>query len=429
MKNQQTRITSIYKSIQESDFRWLIGLALCAYLTILLISHFVFLDYRFFMRYLGVPAYKDGLFQDLKVITYAMDCLRQGIDPLMDGSCYKNISFNYPTSWYILQYTGLGSEHTIPLAIFLILGFLTTVYFLLGRLPFKEGVFYSFVMVSPPVMLAIERCNNDILFFILFFLALYLLKQKSRIRYLAYLIFSFSAMLKIHPVFAFGTALREKKPVIAKIVLPAILLFVAYCLLYYTEIMKSGKITPRPYDLFSFGSNIVAYYYYEGLLGIPEKLQILKIISWGFTAIFLGFFSILAFRMKSGIKIPEENKTLDSFRIGLWMFIGNFLLGNTYDYRLIFLIFSLPQLFIWTKTQGLLRTLSIAFLSIFLFMIHFTSVVRHSMPIDWLIIAKAVLYWGLAAITTILLVFTTPTSQIMKLFSRPSSKESPSHPV
>jgi hypothetical protein len=193
--------------------------------------------------------------------------------------------------------------------------------------------------------------------------------------------------------------------------------------------MKSSKITPRPYDLFSFGSNVVAYYYYEGMLGFPEKLQIIKLISWGFTALFLGFFSILAFRMKSGIKIPEENKILDSFRIGLWMFIGNFLLGNTYDYRLIFLIFSLPQLLIWTKTQGLLRTLSIAFLIIFLLMIHFPSVVRHSMPFEWLIIAKALLYWGLAAITTILIVLTTPACQIRKLFSRPSSKESPLHPV
>jgi hypothetical protein len=428
MNNQQSR-TTLFKYLKSADYRWFVGLALCAYLLILLISQLVFHDYRFLWRYMGVPAYKDGLFQDLKVITYAMDCLRQGIDPLMDGSCYKNISFNYPTSWYILQYTGLRSEHTISLAIFLILAFLSTIYFLVGRLTFKEAVFYSLVIVSPPVMLAIERCNNDIFFFIVFFFALYLLQQKSRIRYLAYVIFSFSAMLKIHPVFAFGAALREKKSVILKIVLPAILLFVAYVLLYYPEIMKSSKITPRPYDLFSFGSNVVAYYYYEGMLGFPEKLQIIKLISWGFTALFLGFFSILAFRMKSGIKIPEENKILDSFRIGLWMFIGNFLLGNTYDYRLIFLIFSLPQLLIWTKTQGLLRTLSIAFLIIFLLMIHFPSVVRHSMPFEWLIIAKALLYWGLAAITTILIVLTTPACQIRKLFSRPSSKESPLHPV
>ena len=54
-------------------------------------------------------------------------------------------------------------------------------------------------------------------------------------------------------------------------------------------------------------------------------------------------------------KIPEHYKHgqyLDAFRMGTGIYIGCFLLMNTHDYRLIFLIFTIPQLVEWFLNGG-----------------------------------------------------------------------------
>jgi hypothetical protein len=49
---------------------------------------------------------------------------------------------------------------------------------------------------------------------------------------------------------------------------------------------------------------------------------------------------------------------IDAFRIGSSIYIGTFFIGNNWDYRLIFLLFTIPQILLWIKTKNQISTLS-----------------------------------------------------------------------
>jgi len=53
-----------------------------------------------------------------------------------------------------------------------------------------------------------------------------------------------------------------------------------------------------------------------------------------------------------------EGGRLDGFRLGGAIFIGTFLLGTNYNYRLAFLLFALPQLVAWLREAAPLRRLA-----------------------------------------------------------------------
>ncbi len=68
-------------------------------------------------------------------------------------------------------------------------------------------------------------------------------------------------------------------------------------------------------------------------------------------------FIILALSMFSGVRIRDNrfNKPgeyIDSFRVGAGIFVSTFLVMNINDYRLIFLIFTVPQLVAWARDKN-----------------------------------------------------------------------------
>lgn len=405
----------------KQDYRWITGLILAGYLLILFISEYFLGDYRVLWRYLGVPAYKGGLFHDLKVITYAMDCLRSGRDPLMDGSCTPGISFNYPTSWYIFQYTGLQSTHTLGLALTLIVVFYASVFSFMGKSSPQKALLYGIILVSPPFMLVVERCNNDLVFFILLFLSLRLLQGKIASRLGGYALLLGSALLKIHPVFAFAVAIKEPKKFRIQIVLSLIILFLGYTLSHIPELQQSSKITPRPYDLYAFGSNVLSYHFFQRFLDTPEILNIIKLISWSITGLIFGIILWVSLKRKTAETSGPDGFRMDAFRLGACMFLGNFVLGNNYDYRLIFLMFCLPQVLLWISGPGSLRRISIIFLILLILLLHYTSLFRPIIPEEAKIWSKAVLYWGLAGICVYMTGISLPVMRIIERFSRPFS--------
>ena len=47
----------------------------------------------------------------------------------------------------------------------------------------------------------------------------------------------------------------------------------------------------------------------------------------------------------------DDLRNLKAFWLGAGIYIGTFLLGNNWDYRLIFLLFTLPQLTFWVRSR------------------------------------------------------------------------------
>jgi hypothetical protein len=75
--------------------------------------------------------------------------------------------------------------------------------------------------------------------------------------------------------------------------------------------------------------------------------------------------------VKNCDKLKQDEKYsicsyIDSFRIGSSIYIGTFLLGYNYYYRLIFLLFCIPQLIEWSKIKS---NISLSHITLFLIVI------------------------------------------------------------
>ncbi len=378
------------KLFSKTDGRSLIIFGLFLYSGVLIFSQYRFGDYRFLFRYMGVPAHIRNNFNDLRVITSAMDCVGAGKDPLTDGNCDPKFIYNYPKIWYVLHYWGIGQKHTIPLAILFISAFLTTLFVFIKKLRFINGIIWSMVIISPPVILSIERCNNDLIIFTLLAISIHLLNKKNIANYWGYLLILFGTFLKLYPVFALVTIFREFKPNRLKAGLFLGIPLIAYAVLFFDELVLVNNRSPRPSGNYAFGA----------LTWLDNFRFYFQIPNSSATELIFGIYGlillIIAFSIYRSFKKPvnvHNTLNMDAFRIGAGIFIGCFILGNNYDYRLIFLIFCIPQVLEWLKDDKINTTLhTIALISIVLFM-QYNFVFKHFFFGIQEFHAKAILSW------------------------------------
>ena len=107
----------------------------------------------------------------------------------------------------------------------------------------------------------------------------------------------------------------------------------------------------------SYGANVFFYRYAEALsqifsqwfvdLQVDQNLKIGPIILASIL-VFIG--GIAGMRDREPLAFSSE-RNLAAFRMGASIYIGTFLLGNNWDYRLAFLVLVLPQLLEWTRSS------------------------------------------------------------------------------
>ena len=68
-------------------------------------------------------------------------------------------------------------------------------------------------------------------------------------------------------------------------------------------------------------------------------------------AVVLILFSIIP-AVRGAQLSPSDDRNLAAFRMGASIYVGTFLLGNNWDYRLAFLIFVVPQLSQWFYSEN-----------------------------------------------------------------------------
>jgi len=74
--------------------------------------------------------------------------------------------------------------------------------------------------------------------------------------------------------------------------------------------------------------------------------KIFHLLSYGMV-LFLVIFVLWLNRNAFQAPISEKDNHIDAFRLGSMIYLGTFMLGNNWDYRLLFLIFVIPQLVSW----------------------------------------------------------------------------------
>lgn len=339
------------------------------------------------MKKVGVPVMSFP-FADARGMTAGMDCVRMGKDCLYENICDpKGRVVNYPKIWMNLKYFKfITQSNTVALGVLLSICFyLSVLIFIPKRSGIIDAFIFLLVLLSPATLLAVDRGNTDLIVFILLVLALIFYSKNIAF----YLIILFAAFLKLYPIFAIITVLKESKKNILLIVTSIGLLFGSYIIFSLDDLRRINSFIQVSY-LYSYSIGVANSWLYQlpdwYHIGIIPRLNALTI---GCFAFMLGLFK------RPSLKAPRNN--ISAFRVGSSIYIGSFFLTFNWEYRLIFLIFTLPQLLEWIKAPSPLRRISIVSL-ISILIICWTSLLHvFNVPLLKIAAIKDIFCWILFA--------------------------------
>jgi hypothetical protein len=302
---------------------------------------------------LGVPS-GPSLFFDTRNLTAALECRRLGFDPLVESPCDPwGRPLNYPRVWLALRFFGLDQSDTVALALVFIALFLVAVYLLMGRLTFGGGILLAVAMCSPSVMFAVERANLDIVVFTLMVGAVLAWRAgRLSVQALSPIVVFVGATAKIYPVFGLPAYLFLRRRAAALVAISCAAAFVVYTVITLGDIQAVARVAPQGQH-HSFGARIlpVAIYHlvgperWQGGLLSKQLLVIVPVVAVGTIVWLLG---------RRRLPLPDEradSATRLAFFLGSLIFLGTFAVGNNFDYRLVFTLLTLPQLFDWATEE------------------------------------------------------------------------------
>ena len=356
-------------------------LALLGVLTALALAN-LFVPYQRVLAALGVPPLTP-IFADLRAVLGGFEATRLGYDVLlqMPKELYAEGRLIYPRVWMRVEWLGLGLRHAEVLGVVLAAAFLLTTLKFVGRLNRFEALVYALILCSPPALLLFERGNVDIVLFLLLFLSLSAASRANAYtRFLGYLLVLLPACLKLLPILSLSIVLKESRGRFLLYVGGILGAFLAYMRLAGEE-MKIIRSFYGGTEEYAFGAKV--FYWslskalkllmHNGQAGLGAWLKAMVVIASAVlcalalvTVAFLAYrqFRIwcrteptLALALANG-RGDVPSPLLDAFRAGATLYLFTFVLGVVFDYKLIFLVLTVPQMLRWIKTDEQLGPLS-----------------------------------------------------------------------
>lgn len=285
-------------------------------------------------------------FADTRIITNSAESYHQGYDPMITIPTDPwNRRLNYPRIWQCLYLLGINESHTTPFGIMLIIMFFTGICLLLPNVNITVLLFVMAAIISPATLLCIERANVDLLMFFLISISVTTV-HKRHILAAAAVFFGF--ILKLYPILGFVVLIGIKRSLFLKYIVLFFIAAILYIGITYSDLLLIADAVPQSL-LLTYGMNLIQAHV-EISFG-PTAGQFAKIASYlvVLSALFVSFTAL--FRDDFSAERHTENNYLDAFRSGTVIYIGTFLLCRNWDYRLIFLILTVPQLTLWATCE------------------------------------------------------------------------------
>ncbi|HEX3967565.1 MAG TPA: glycosyltransferase 87 family protein [Edaphobacter sp.] len=285
------------------------------------------------------------LFADTRTVTHSIDCLANGKDPYVVRSFDPwHRLYNYPPIWLDFRFLGVTSRSSNLIGSLMAIAMVATLLFLFNAKTLVSAAIIFFAVISPSVLLAIERGNIDQIIFFLLVFGLVLIDQcrESWKTFLKGFLIILLTVLKIYPVAAVAIFVRNRKGILAAMLASALSL-IALLLTAGHRLARIFENTPRE-SLMTFG----AVPFFRSITS-PTFHRLAPIIQdhyngASFGAIFMGVLSLLAGaalggRLERFLPPIDRESTRGNIAIaGLAIFCVSFTLGANYDYRLIFLL-------------------------------------------------------------------------------------------
>ncbi len=278
-------------------------------------------------------------FLDSFAILASNDALALGRDPFaINHLDYFNRPHIYSHWWLHLRDLGLTRADNIRVGFVIVAGFfVTAVAGLRPRTP-RELLWYLAVLCSSPILLAMNRANNDLVVFMLLAPVVpCLLSEHRAVRLVPVGLVAVAAGLKFYPALAglillAGASVREVRWRVGLAVL-------ALVVVGYNVAPDLGRISgylPKAEGLMTFGaangfeaiglSNRVAH-------GVALALGAIGVVAYGRAKIF-----------STWIIRAEDRAIWWSFVLGAVLVTGCFFAGTNYAYRWVFALWMAPLL-------------------------------------------------------------------------------------
>ena len=302
---------------------------------------FLFYGYDKTWKLWNIPT-MSPCFADTRVITAGAEACAKGLDPMVNniGDPW-NRKLNYPRVCQLLYAIGVNQEHTAYLGIGLIVLFLAGICLLFPSISNTAVVCIMGALVSPAVLLGVERANTDLLMFFLLAVSVVAVKRRHLLS-TALILFGF--ILKLYPIFGLMVLLRKKRSIFIVSSAVSIVFALLYAFIKFEEILTISQVTQKG-TLISYGLRV---FWTSVRHDYPAMGMYAKILSY------LAALSSLVYAFTALLRtdVPQKDKDLrylDSFRAGSAIYLGTFMLGSNWDYRLMFLICTIPQLLSWAN--------------------------------------------------------------------------------
>lgn len=292
---------------------------------------------------LGVPTMQPT-FVDAYSISGASVSLAQGADPLVrnPGDVMQR-PMNYPRPWLLLAHAGLLPEHT---------GWLVGAFLLvfgLGLLALQPlvasraaGVLLALGLFSPVVWLAVERGNNELLVFGLVALSAGAAGRRPALASVGVLA---ATLAKVFPMFAMSGLLlggrRARRWAWLSLAAAGGWLAVTFADL--------GRIRAGTFHWNRIGYGIDQAATTLAKTGMSLPLLLTAAIAAAVVVLIAGGWLRTRVRLaEPGERTGPATVGVVPFMMGAAIYVGTFCTGSSFDYRLLFLLLTVPQLVVWS---------------------------------------------------------------------------------
>jgi hypothetical protein len=291
-------------------------------------------------------------FSDLRVTTGAADSLELGLDPREEnpGAPFRQ-RFNLRGVWLGLRDLGVRERHSPVLGLGLLAGYALGVWWLAAGATRGSAVALGALLLSPAALLAVERGTTDLAVFFLVALACHVAARAPR-GAMAVVVGAFG--LKLFPLAAVLVALREPRARALRLGATVLAGAGVFCAADFSTLVDIAWKTEKGREL-SYGWRALALWL-DGRGATAAWTVAATVAGAALAAAALGIAAWRSWRARARAgRENAEGRALDFFRAGAGVYVGTFLLGANWDYRLIFTLLLVPQLVAWARTQAIAR--------------------------------------------------------------------------
>lgn len=292
---------------------------------------------------LGVPPVSPAFF-DLRSVTSGWDCARQHLGEWPVNPCDPGgRPENYPRIWMAASFLGLGEDDTYLIGSLIVVAFFASAILVLpSRAPLGHALVYGSALCSPAVMFGVERGNVDIALFSMVAAAGLVMRRTRWGPPVASALILVAAVLKLFPIAAIGMLARLPRREAVVSVASVGGLFGVYAAATFRDIQTIERVLPQG-DEYAYGLHI-----FGGWLGrIASHGRM-----WDLALILLAIAIAIVLRGRVRTQLSAgPTRELDLLWAGAGIYVATYVLGRSSDYRLVFLLLTIPQLVIWTWSR------------------------------------------------------------------------------